>query len=132
MPLTFVLRRDAAPDLHLQGDLLARVSPMQAHWRGQEGRGYDVALYATTDDQYVVHWDYLTLHQGEACHASVGMYATREEALVALVTFDVTRWMASPDPAAHVQLQQHYADQVRTLTAHFDSEQHSREHGREV
>jgi hypothetical protein len=122
MPLTFVLRLDAAPDLHLQGELLARVSPMQAHWSIQEGRWFDVALYWATDDQYVVHWNYLTRHQGEACHASVGMYATREEALVALATFDVTRWLESPDPAAHTQLQQHYADQVRTLTAHFDSE----------
>ena len=122
MPLTFVLRRDAAPDLHLQGELLARVSPIKEHGSVPGGRGYDVALYATTDNRYVVHWDYLTLHQGEACHASVGMYATRDEALGALVTFDVTPWVASLDPAAHAQLQQHYADQVRTLTAHFDSE----------
>jgi len=81
-----------------------------------------VALYATTDHRYVVHWDYLTLHQGEACQASVGMYATREEALGALVTFDVTPWGASLDPAARAQLQQHYAGQVRTLAAHLDSE----------
>jgi hypothetical protein len=132
MPLTFVLRRDAALDLRLQGELLARVSPIQAHWSVPGGRGYAVALYATTDNRYVVHWDYLTRHQGEACHASVGMSATRAEVLVALGTFDVTPWVESPDPAARAQLQQHYADQVRTLTAHFDSEQHSSEHGREV
>ena len=122
MPLTFVLRRDAAPEVPLQGELLARVSPIQEHWRVPGGRGYDVALYATTDHRYVVHWDYLTLHQGEACQASVGMYATREEALGALVTFDVTPWGASLDPAARAQLQQHYAGQVRTLTAHLDRE----------
>jgi hypothetical protein len=50
------------------------------------------------------------------------MYATREEALGALVTFDVTPWVASLDPAARAQLQQHYAGQVHTLAAHLDSE----------
>ena len=96
MPLTFVLRRDAALDLRLQGELLARVSPIQAHWSVPGGRGYDMALYTTTDDRYVVHWDYLTLHQGETCHASVGMYVPRAEAVLALVTFDVTPWVESP------------------------------------
>ena len=122
MPLTFMLRRDAAPALHLQGELLARVSPSQEHWSVPGGRGYDVALYWATDHRYVVHWDYLTLHQGEACHAAVGMYATREEAVDAVGTFDVTPWVESPDPAVRAQLQQRYGDQARTLTAHFDSE----------
>jgi hypothetical protein len=92
MMQTYTLSRDGQRPVRFVGELVAEEYGAVAHGRDQN-RYFNLALYQLENRRYLVHWDYQSRWRGEHTHSSVASYATMDEAVAALETFDPLPWI---------------------------------------